>query len=113
MKNGIARNEKMPMPEVICWKPTSRGRPSYSRVARADRPMENATGTPSSRNSVNDTLRIKSGTVMVFSQSQAGSTSRPWASAMMCSIENITIRTPAIAAGTYFQPSEIHSVGRR
>src|SRR3982751_5597973 len=66
MKNGIARKEKMPMPEVICWNPTASGRPSYSSVASADKPMENATGTPSNRNSVNEKQRINNGIVMIF-----------------------------------------------
>ena len=52
MKNGIARNENGFMPEIICWKPTASGRPSYSSVASDDKPMENATGTPSSSSSV-------------------------------------------------------------
>ena len=33
MKNGIARNENGFMPEIICWKPTASGRPSYRMVA--------------------------------------------------------------------------------
>ena len=49
MKNGMARNEKMFMPEIICWKPTASGMPSYSKVQSVDRPIANATGTPSSR----------------------------------------------------------------
>ncbi len=28
MKNGIARNEKMFIPDIICWKSTATGRPS-------------------------------------------------------------------------------------
>jgi hypothetical protein len=27
-KNGIARNEKMFIPDIICWKSTATGRPS-------------------------------------------------------------------------------------
>jgi hypothetical protein len=64
MKNGMARKEKMFIPEVICWKPTASGMPSYSRVARADRPMENATGTPSSRKAVKLRERMSSGIVI-------------------------------------------------
>ncbi|MCY1167739.1 hypothetical protein D9M73_77100 [compost metagenome] len=65
IKNGMARNEKIPMPEVICWKPTASGSPSYASVARADRPIENATGTPSNRNSVKEMQRISNGMVMM------------------------------------------------
>jgi hypothetical protein len=46
MKKGMARNENTFIPEVICWKMTAMGSPSYRMVASADSPMENATGTP-------------------------------------------------------------------
>ena len=58
MKNGIARNENGFMPEIICWKPTASGRPSYRMVASEDRPIEKATGTPSSSSSVKLTHRM-------------------------------------------------------
>ena len=60
MKNGIARNENGFIPEIICWKPTASGRPSYKMVASDESPMENATGTPSSSSTRKLTQRMVS-----------------------------------------------------
>src|SRR3978361_813940 len=48
MKNGIARNENTFMPAPIIGTAVAMGRPSLKEAARQARPMENATGTPSS-----------------------------------------------------------------
>jgi hypothetical protein len=45
MKNGIARNEKTVIPDVMRWNTTATGRPSYRMVHTAERPIANATGT--------------------------------------------------------------------
>ena len=118
MKNGMARNENGFMPEIICWKPTARGKPSYRMVASEDRPIENATGTPSSNRSVklthrmvNAMMKISVGVWEWRAQCQAGSTSVPRTKAMMCSMENSDTSKPATAGGTYLNASEMPRVG--
>src|SRR5438445_264398 len=49
MKNGIARKEKMFIPEVMRWNPTASGRPSQRIAHTAESPIAKATGTPSKR----------------------------------------------------------------
>ncbi len=46
MKNGIARSEKIEIPEMIRWVATRIGRPSYQKAAKAAMPSAKATGTP-------------------------------------------------------------------
>ena len=61
--------------------------PEYRMVATEARPIENATGTPSSSSAVK--------TERQNGQFHAGTTSSSRSSATMCSIENSTISTPA------------------
>src|SRR5258706_85988 len=62
MKNGIARKEKMFIPEVMRWKTTASGSPSHRMVHTAESPIAKATGTPSSRRRTKLTVRMVSAT---------------------------------------------------
>src|SRR6218665_3551225 len=69
-KNGIARNEKICMPPTIFWKTMAIGMPEYSTVATEARPMEKATGTPSTSSTAKTIERAVSS--MLFFRSVPG-----------------------------------------
>ena len=63
MKNGIARNEKTFIPEIMLWKAVASGRPSTRYVRMHDNAIAKATGTPSSSKSVKLTMSTASAVV--------------------------------------------------
>ncbi len=60
MKNGIAIMAKAFMPEFICWKTTTGGRPIKATVATEAMPRQKATGTPISSRTEKTPKRIQS-----------------------------------------------------